>query len=84
MAIDVDGTTYYSTSDVLEETGISRQTFWRWRQDGRVPCGHRFRTGQLLFSESEYQDIVSYANRLEPESPNYDPRQLGLPLGSTS
>ena len=80
MCIEINGVEYFSTTEVLKAAGISRQTLWRWRQEGRVPDGHRFRNGQVLFSGTEYQEILAYANHLEPGALTTDPAQLGLTL----
>ena len=68
MPLEISGSTYYSTATVLEDADISRQTLWRWRREGLVPQGHRFRNGQLLFTQDEYRQILAYANRIEPDS----------------
>ena len=68
MRIEIGGVRYYSTAAVLAEAGVSRQTLWRWRREGRIPEGHRFRNGQLLFTQNEYRGILAYANRVEPEA----------------
>ena len=78
MCIEIEGVEYYSNVEVLEATGVSRQTLWRWRQEGRVPGGNRFRNGQVLFTAGEYQEILAYANRVEPWALTSDPAQLGL------
>lgn len=62
----INGNRYFSTAEILEELEISRQTLWRWRQEGKVPEGHRFRDGRLLFTEDEYEAVRAYAHRLEP------------------
>jgi predicted site-specific integrase-resolvase len=67
MHLEVAGTRYYPAAAVLTASGISRQTLWRWRRESRIPCGHRFRNGQLLFTEEEYLQILEYANRVEPD-----------------
>ena len=66
MKKEIAGVQYYSTTFVLAEVGISRQTLWRWRREELIPQGHRFRNGQLLFTHSEYQKILEHANRVEP------------------
>ena len=72
MPLEICGHTYYATSTVLEDAAISRQTLWRWRREGLVPQGHRFRNGQLLFTRDEYQQILAYATRVDPSStPSY-------------
>jgi hypothetical protein len=73
----IDGSDYFSVAQTLKSAGISRQTLWRWRQEGRVPAGHRFRDKQILFTADELEQIRQYANRVEPIG--NDPRsQLNL------
>ena len=69
MPVEVDGVTYYSASDVAQEVGISRQSLWRWRQEGKVPSGRKYRDRQILFTAAEIEQIRDYANRLEPAGP---------------
>ena len=66
MPVDVDGTQYFSTDDVADAAPVSRQTLWRWRPDGSVPSGHRYRGKHLIFTADELRQIVEYAHRLEP------------------
>ena len=76
-SLRIDGSDYYSVAHILKSAGISRQTLWRWRQEGRVPSGHRFRDKQILFTAEELEQIRQYANRVEPIG--NDPRsQLNL------
>ena len=63
---EIDGVLYYTASKVEQLAGISRQTLWRWRQEGKVPSGHRFRNRQILFTIQEVDAVVAYANRVEP------------------
>ena len=66
MPIELKSRLYFSVNEVLSDTGISRQTLWRWRQDGKVPLGHRFRDRQILFDEEEFHAIRRYATHVEP------------------
>jgi len=64
--VAIDGTFYFSATDVAAVLKISRQTLWRWRRAGKIPLGHRFRDGQTLFTEGEVEEIRSFAHRIEP------------------
>ena len=66
MPIELNNSLYFSVNEVLSDTRVSRQTLWRWRQDGKVPLGHRFRDRQILFDEDEFHAIRSYASHVEP------------------
>jgi hypothetical protein len=79
--LEIDGITYFSTTDLLTELGVSRQTLWRWRRHGKIPSGHRYRDKTILFTADEVELIRQYANRIEPTGKaNKQPRlrQLGL------
>lgn len=80
MPLEIKGVEYYSTAEVCDAADISRQTLWRWRQEGHAPPGHRFRNGQILFTAEEVGDVLSYANRVEPTEPESDPAQLVIRL----
>lgn len=74
----IDGVTYLPLQTVANRLGVSRQTLWRWRKDDLVPAGHRHRSGQVLFTASEFVQIQEHANRLEPLDPPVDRRQIPL------
>jgi hypothetical protein len=79
--LEIDGVRYFSASELLIELGVSRQTLWRWRQQRKIPAGHRYRDKTILFTADEVELIRQYANRIEPneerkEQPGF--RQLGL------
>jgi len=66
MGLEVGGIVYLTADEVAERAGISRQTLWRWRQEGRVPAGRRYRGRRLLFTEGELGLILEFAHRIEP------------------
>ena len=66
MSVIIDDVRYYSASEVMRELGITRQTLWRWRQEGKVPSGHRYRNRQVLFSADDLEIVRKHANRIEP------------------
>jgi predicted DNA-binding transcriptional regulator AlpA len=65
MPVSIRDQLYFSVNEVLADTGISRQTLWRWRQDGKVPAGHRFRDRQILFDEEQFEAIRTFATHIE-------------------
>ncbi len=77
MPVTLDGTTYYSVSEVADALGVSRQTIWRWRSDGKVPLGRKLGGRQVVFREQEVEQIRQHAFRLEPIEMGA-PDQLGL------
>lgn len=77
MPLSVENVLYYSQTEVAEELGIRRETLWRWRNEGKIPRGRRFRGREVLFTEGEFEEAKAYANRLEPIE-SVDPSQLRL------
>jgi len=69
MPLEVDGVTYYSASQVARAVGVSRQSLWRWRLDGKVPLGRKYRDRQVVFTTRELEQVKEYAHRLEPTEP---------------
>lgn len=57
---------YLTVTEVARAAGVTRQTLWRWRQDGSIPRGVRYRGRQLLFTLAELQAIRDFAQRIEP------------------
>ena len=64
--VQINGTAYVSVAELANCLGVSRQTLWRWRQDGLIPQGRKFRGRWVLFTLDEAHRICEYANRLEP------------------
>jgi len=68
---------YFSHNEVADRVGVDRTTLWRWRKEGEVPQGRRFRGNVVLFTEAELRVIEDYAFRMEPIDPA-DPDQIRL------
>lgn len=68
---------YFAASEVADAVRVSRQTLYRWRQDGKIPAGRRYRDRRVLYTDEEIEMIREYANRLEPIGP-VDSSQLRL------
>ena len=66
MTIAIKGVEYWTEREVVEEMGVSRQTLWRWRKQGSVPPGRRYRDRNLLFTAEEVAAISGFAHRIEP------------------
>ena len=75
--IEIDGVEYHSQAQVLKDLQISRQTLYRWRQEGKIPVGHLYRGTRIVFTAEEVETIRQYANRVEPLNPA-DVNQLKL------
>ncbi len=75
--IEIDGVEYYSQAQVLKDLRISRQTLYRWRQEGKIPVGHLYRGTRIIFTAEEVEAIRLFANRVEPLDPT-DANQLKL------
>ena len=76
-ALSIEGISYFTAAQVARVAGVSRQTLWRWRQDGKVPTGRRYRDNQILFTTTEADRIRDYANRLVPLEPTNLPQPAG-------
>jgi hypothetical protein len=69
--IEIDGEEYFSAAELITSLGIARQTLWRWRRQGKIPAGHRYRDRNLIFTSAEAEKIRQFANRVEDiEQPN--------------
>lgn len=77
LAMELNGQEYLPSGELAQELGISRQTLWRWRKQGKVPAGHKYRDGQVLFTAEEASRVREYAHQLEPlESVSLDQLRL--------
>ena len=65
MALKIEGVEYLQASEVAETAGVSRQTLWRWRRNGRIPIGRKYRDRQVLFTSDEVEEIRNFAHRME-------------------
>jgi predicted DNA-binding transcriptional regulator AlpA len=76
MPLTIEGVEFFTTTEVTQMLGVSRQTLWRWRAEGNVPLGRRFRRRSIVFSKVEVDEIVAFGNKIEPIA--FDDRELGL------
>jgi hypothetical protein len=85
VTIEVDGISYFSAADVARDCGVTRQTLWRWRGDGKIPQGVRYRDKQVLFTAEDLNRIREFAHRIKPVAgPDIDQLRLfGKKKGGT-
>ena len=69
MPLELNGNIYVPASELIQELGVARQTLWRWRQDGKIPAGHRFQGRKWFFTAAEAERVREYALRIEPIDP---------------
>jgi cysteine desulfurase len=64
MPTKIEDSEYFSLQEIAEMVSVSRQTLWRWRQEGKMPQGRSFRGRSLLFSEAELALVKQRAHEL--------------------
>ena len=79
QALEIEGVKYIAAASVTQGLGVTRQTLWRWRLDGKIPQGHRFRNRRLFFTETEVESISEFANRIEPIETQVNNGSTGQP-----
>lgn len=67
MPIEINGQTYYRTSEACTMTRVSRATLFRWLNEGILRGIHRDRRGWRLFTEDDLEKIQAEAQRIEFE-----------------
>lgn len=65
MPTRIDGSIFYSCTDVAQTCAVSRQTIWRWRHYGLIPSGRAGRARSVVFSKSEVDLIRAHATQLD-------------------
>lgn len=66
MPIILNGKTYYWTGEACQLAGTSKNTFFRWVREGRLPdAEYRDRRGWRLFGEDELQMLRAEVNRID-------------------
>lgn len=66
MPVEINGKEYLQVTEIVEEIGVTRQTLWRWRRDGTIPIGRKYRGRQIIYTPSEVELIRQFAERIEP------------------
>lgn len=77
MSLTIEGIEFFTNTEVARRLGVSRQTLWRWRADGDVPAGRRYRRKSVVFTKAEVDLIFAFANRIEPIEQEHHSRDEG-------
>ena len=65
----------YTTNEVAERAGVSRDTLLRWLKAGKVPEPDRDRNGWRIFSDDDVKEVLRYKNLVVP-GPNKSQSKL--------
>ena len=60
----------YSTRQVADKVGVSKETLLRWLRAGKVPEPDRDRNGWRIFSDPEVEEILRFKNQVTPAGQN--------------
>ncbi len=71
MPVEINGQTYYRTSEACTIAGISRATLFRWLKVGILKRLCKDRRGWKIFTEEDLNKLQAEARRIEVE---YIPR----------
>jgi hypothetical protein len=67
VSIEIDGKTYYRTSEACKKAGVSRATLFRWLKAGILEKLYKDRRGWRIFTEDDLGKIRSEAKRIKVE-----------------
>ena len=67
MPLEINGQTYYRTSEACAKAGVSRATLFRWLRQGILKQLHKDRRGWRLFTEDDLTKIRAEATKIEVE-----------------
>jgi len=59
---------FYTVKQVADLAGVHRATIRRWLEAGRIPEPDRDRNGWRIFSETELESVLRYANKTIPSA----------------
>jgi predicted site-specific integrase-resolvase len=66
MAVKIEGTVFYNTSEACRLAGTNRNTFLRWVREGRFPdVACRDRNGWRLFLDEDISRLKQCVNRVQ-------------------
>jgi excisionase family DNA binding protein len=80
MPREINGKTYYETTEVCEKVGISRPTLFRWLKRGLLIKLHKDRRGWRLFTEEDLDKLRAEAGRIEIDDISASPIDIGTQI----
>jgi site-specific DNA-methyltransferase (cytosine-N4-specific) len=66
----MDSDRRYSTRQVADKVGVSKETILRWLRAGKIPEPDRDRNGWRIFSDKEIKEILRFKNQVTPAEQN--------------
>jgi DNA-binding transcriptional MerR regulator len=67
VSLEIDGQTYYRTSEACKKAGVSKATLFRWLKSGILEKQHKDRRGWRLFTEDDLNKIRVEAHKIKVE-----------------
>ncbi len=68
MSVQIQGKTYYYTSEALEKAGVPESTWRRWLKNGDIEdVKTRNRKGWRLFTEEDIKKLKEYVETIITE-----------------
>jgi predicted site-specific integrase-resolvase len=65
VTIEIEGQTYYMTSEACKKAGISRATLYRWLKAGILKKYCKDRRGWRLFTQADIDKIRAEAREIK-------------------
>jgi len=67
VPLEINGQTYYRTSEACIKTGVSRATLFRWLKAGILSKYYKNRRGWRLFTEEDLATVRTEAKKITVE-----------------
>jgi predicted site-specific integrase-resolvase len=67
VPIQIEGQTYYRTSEACKRAGVSRATLFRWLKAGILDKCHKDRRGWKMFTDEDLERIKTEAQKIKVE-----------------
>ena len=67
MVVEINGQTYYRTTEICQQVEISRATLYRWLKTGILEKGYKDRRGWRLFTKEDLEKLHLRATEVQTE-----------------